>query len=77
MEVTIDFYYARVSMLVLATASLLPGGRLSAGHRTSAAAGPSSRRFAVPSAATSCRPERSGTAVLAYPNCLSHPCAWL
>ncbi|MGK3126908.1 hypothetical protein ACCY16_22605, partial [Candidatus Pantoea formicae] len=48
-----------------------------AGRSASAAAGPSSRRFAVPSAATSCRPERSGTAVLAYPNCLSHPCDWL
>jgi hypothetical protein len=45
-----------------------------AGHRASSAAGPSSRRFAVPSAATSCRTDRSGTAIQASPNCLSHPC---
>ena len=45
-----------------------------AGHCISSAAGLSSRRCAVPSAATSRRTDRSGTAIQAYPNCLSRPC---
>ncbi len=45
-----------------------------AGHCISSAAGLSSRRCAVPSAATSRRTDRSGTAIQAYPNFLSHPC---
>jgi hypothetical protein len=40
---------------------------LGVGRSVSAAAGPSSRRFAVPSAATSCRSDRSGTAIHGLP----------